>query len=129
MTETITRLCSCSVEFTPHGDRFDDARREKLRKKRCPECGRKQNEEDNRSGKNSQPSTASGKVKKGKEVSMLPLNATVLLNLQADGWHGRLNADGVEVETVSAGAMGILSKLARKWLSARGKKLQGQVKS
>jgi hypothetical protein len=70
------------------------------------------------------------KIKKGQEPKLLPAGATITLVRQDDGvWHGTLKAmDSDVVTVVSAGLMGIVSKLARRWLSLHGAQLKGDVK-
>lgn len=123
MTEIITRACGHDQAFTPRGDRYDDARRAKLRAKRCGDCGRAQNEADNL-----RHQQAAGRIRKGTEVKHLPPGTAVTLLRNDDGtWAGRLSAGGVEVEASVGGAMGIVSKLARKWLQRGGEKLHGKA--
>lgn len=125
MTEQITRACGHVVEFAPQGDQWDDARRAKIRATRCPACGRAKNLEDNAAQAVSRPS---GRVKKGSGIKLIPVGTEVTLRLTADGWQGVMSAGGVTVESKTGGAMGIISKLARKWLAANGAKLTGKVK-
>jgi len=113
------------VAFTPREDGFDEARREKLRRKRCPECGRLKNAEDNARQLVERPS---GRVKKGQESKHLPDDTRIVIWRRDDGhWLGTLRAGGIQVETASPGTMGLISKLARKYLRDAGAKLTGKV--
>lgn len=123
MSETITRACGHTTEFTPTGDRYDDARREKIRSKRCPPCAKEKNRLDNLAA----AQASNGRVRKGQETKALPEGAVVNLVLVSGIWHGELTADGVAVEVQTAGAMGVLSKLARRWLQQSGRKIQGKA--
>jgi len=122
--ETITRACGHTVTFVPAGDSYDDARREKLRRKRCPPCGRAKNEADNAT----QTKKSGGKLKKGQEVKALPVLSIFTLGRQLDGsWSGTLSAGEATVEASMGGVMGLVQKLARKWLQQHGAALQGKV--
>ena len=121
LEERIIQSCGHERVFVPRGDGYDEARRERYRRKSCPPCGLLKNQEDNRIA------AAQKTVKKGSEVKLLPVGTRITLVLQEDGWHGSLSADGTEVETAGGGLMGQLSKLARKWLQAGGRKLRGKV--
>jgi hypothetical protein len=124
MAETIIRACGHAVEFTPRGDRYDDARREKLRTKRCPPCGQLKSAADSLAAKEQK----SSRIKKGQEVKLLPPGTVFTLTRGADGgWHGTLAAGGVTVEASMGGAMGAMSKLARKWLRTAGVRVTGKV--
>jgi hypothetical protein len=121
--ETITRACGHAAEFSPRGDGYEAARREKIAGKRCPACGREKNRLDNLA----QQQADGSRVKKGQETKCLPDGAEVRLTLAAGVWHGTLTAGEVSVEVETAGAMGVLSKLARRWLQQSGRKIQGKA--
>lgn len=126
MSETITRLCGCDVEFTPRGDQWDDARRQKLVTKNCPACGRLKNEADNRAA--AANPAKSKKVKKGQEIKMLPAGTRIELVRQADGrWVGIITCSDTTIESSMGGAMGLVNKLARQLLTRSGVKLTGKV--
>jgi hypothetical protein len=121
--ERIIQRCGHERVFTPRGDGYDDARRKRYQAKNCPDCGRLKNEEENRLAAMASQKT----VKKGSEVKLLPVGTRITLVLEEDGWHGALSAEGTDVETAGGGLMGQLSKLARRWLQAGGRKLRGKV--
>ena len=121
--ESVTRACGHEAILIHYqDDPFRAARREKLQKKRCHECGRKASDEHN-------VQQQSKTVRKGSEMKALPTGTTLLLALQTDGWHGSLKLpdDGL-VDADAPGLMGLISKLSRKALAAQGVKVQGKVK-
>ncbi len=123
--ELITRACGHTFAFAPKGDGYDGARRDKWRRTNCRECGKIANDEHNRA----QTMAANvPKIAKGSEVKALPIGTVIVMTRKEDGvWHGVLSAEEVQVEAVTAGLMGLASKLARKWLATRGRKLTGRV--
>jgi hypothetical protein len=128
MPETITRACGHTTEFTPKGDQYDEARREKCRRKRCPECGKAKNEADNAAQKENPQRAGSGRIKKGQEVKHLPVETVLMLWRKADGsWEGKLlTAEDPAVTADANGLMSVVQKLARAWLKSQGAKLQGK---
>jgi hypothetical protein len=124
MSETITRACGCIVSFTPKGDPYDDARRDKLQRKRCPACGLVKNAEDN----TRQQLGGGRKLKKSRDIKLLPAMTQILLERQpGDLWAGSLSAGLVTVHASQRGVMGLLAKLARRWHQERGATLEGKV--
>ena len=119
--ETIRRACGHDATFTPKGDRHDDARREKLRNKRCHACGLAKNLADN--------AAQTGRVvKKGQEVKLLPAHTAVTLTRTTEGgWVGTITVGPKVIKITGNGVMGLVNKLARLALREGGAKLQGKV--
>jgi hypothetical protein len=109
-TETITRLCGHTVEFAPRGDGYDNARRAKLRGKRCGPCGVAKNLEDNAQAR------AKPRMRKGQELKLLPSGSQILLSF--DGvWRGSLSSPGLDLLTAEGtSALGVIQKLGKKYL-------------
>jgi len=124
MVEIIARACGHTVSFEPSGDGHDERRRNKLRRKRCTDCGRAKNQADNVA----QVRGRSGRIKKGAEAKELPVGTRIILERLEGGWSGQLDCDGTLVTSSGSGLMGMASKLARKWLQAGGRRLTGSVK-
>jgi len=124
--EELARGCGCVGRFVHYEvDPYRKERREQFQRKRCPACGRKANDLHNQKMRAERPS---GRIKKGSEPRHLPAGAVVMLVRLDDGsWSGVLEAGGLRVEKTSNGVMGIVSDLARRWLSSAGKKLAGKV--
>lgn len=131
MSEMILRACGHATPFIPRGDKWDEARRLKAQSNRCPACTMEAVREHNAK----QAATAKSmvkKIKKGHEIKQLPVGTNIVLTRQTDGsWAGVLTTTGGEprlVEATMGGAMGLINKLSRRWLAAKGQPIQGAAK-
>jgi len=69
------------------------------------------------------------KVGRGQDAKLLPAGTTITLVRQPDGtWTGRIEADGTAAEATANGLMDMNSKLAKRWLAARGAKVKGAAR-
>jgi len=126
-TELITRACGHAQPWEHREGPYAREALAKWRARKCPECSRIAVAELEARQRAERPA-GKGKVKKGAEVKALPLDASLSLARQPDGsWAGRLCAGGVAVEGAMSGLMGLVQKLARKWLRERGSRLSGKV--
>src|SRR6516225_10629375 len=96
MGEVIRRVCGHEAIFIPKNDCYDDARRQKLRSKRCHACGLLANQEHN----------AAQKAKQ-----LLPEGAVFTVGQCGGAWHGTLMADGIEVSAETGTAHGAPEEL------------------
>jgi hypothetical protein len=115
----VVRVCGHQQEFLYFAvDRFREQRLAKFQQTRCAECAAKLAAENARL----QP------PKKGKAVSQLPPGTVVTLRREADGsWAGKLEAEGLEVETQGTanasepGMQAVAAMLAQMWAVAKAK--------
>src|SRR5215475_8237819 len=86
--EALRKGCGCLGEFLHYElDPYRAQRRERFQRKRCQACGRRASDEYNRV--HNPPRR--GRVKKGREPTLLPAGAVARLVRQADGtWSGTL---------------------------------------
>lgn len=125
--EQLIRSCGHQEAFAWfENDPYRKERREKFLAGRCPSCSLKAQREHE--ARQQMGATSGKKVKKGQEVKRLPADATFTLSRLPDGsWSGSLCAGEVTVSGTMGGVMGLVSKLARKYLQEVGQHLHGKV--
>ena len=122
----LTASCGHPVPFVEdHNDRYAAEKVAKIQSRPCRKCRQIQQVAHETAVK----LASSKRIKKGQEPKALPPGTVVRLIREQDGsWTGKLWAEGTEVSANSNGTMGIISKLARRWLDTKGKSLTGVVK-
>src|SRR5262245_9651415 len=127
MTEPMRRACGhFEIPAIAPGDPKARVRLARFGRKKCRACALLAAAE-NEARQQAERPVGSPRVKKGQEVKMLPQGCRLTLTHGPDGWAGRLTAGDADVEAVGGGLMGLIQKLARKWLQARGRRLTGRV--
>lgn len=136
--DTLTRTMPCghteSLALHPDDQHREKRRAKFLAKERCRDCGRKAAAEHNAKQQAERPkpapTTKDGRLKKGQELKHLPAGVSIFIHRQPDGtWKGCIMSnDRTPIEGTMGGAMGLVNKLARKWLQKDGVAVQGQVK-
>lgn len=128
--EYVLRPCGHMSPFNHYEhDPYREQRRQKMMNRgRCKSCIEKANAENNARQTAGKPR----KVKKGQEMKMLPAGTQLAMVKQVDGWIGRINnlampVPGSTLEAEAPGAMGLMNKLARKYLRAVGVNITGKV--
>jgi hypothetical protein len=119
--EAIVRACGHECPFVPKGDRHDEARREKFRTKPCRDCGVAKHLADLAAAKAAKAArkAAAAKAKTVPKWNRLPAGTRIELVRLGDGrWSGVVTGGG---------AMGVVKKLAGRWLRQAGAVIGGEA--
>jgi hypothetical protein len=123
-TELIPRACGHLADFTPHGDKFDNARRDKLRHRNCPACGILKNKADNEHQAKNKP------LKRKDAVKMLPQGTVIMLSRDEGTWNAHLMIRGEDgfIEVQASSLLNVVKKIVDKWFTNNRSKTQPEVK-
>lgn len=102
--ERIPGPCGHATEFTPTGDKNDDARREKIRTRDCADCRKARSEKEAAEGKARREARQA--IHRQRNKGRLPHASTfhMVYDAEAVRWIGTLTVNGVTVER-SAGSL------------------------